>query len=193
LAGSATATFSGNELLTSLGWSTVHTHAAWQAGLDTLVLIPQVQGTDFWLARRVQPLSCVQQGCSVFASKSDNLSTASTASSCPSRWRTDGQLSAMWLPLQSAFERSPLRMRNPQVQWASDAQSAYLCGIVEGKAVRAALSATLGAKGLPLPSDAQLTQQVPADVDTDGDGKADAWRAVVRLELAGAQLGGWLP
>jgi hypothetical protein len=79
------------------------------------------------------------------------------------------------------------------VQWASDAQSAYLCGIVEGKAVRAALSATLGAKGLPLPSDAQLTQQVPADVDTDGDGKADAWRAVVRLELAGAQLGGWLP
>lgn len=194
LANAATASLAGNELLASLGLASVHFGKGLEAGLETLALVPAAAGTDVWLARRTQPLTCVQQGgCAFVASKSDNLSTVTPGGVCPSRWTTTGTAAAAWLPLQTAFERAPLRVSRPRIAVLVDGATAYLCGTVSGDAIRAAMTATSGAKALALPTDAQLRQAVPADADTDGDAKADGWRVAVRLDLAVAQLGGWLP
>ena len=54
-------------------------------------------------------------------------------------------------------------------------------------------SSSHSSNGLAIPSTAELLKLAPFDIDSDGDGSADAWSIALELSLQPGQLKGWLP
>ena len=76
---------------------------------------------------------------------------------------------------------------------AVDHSEAWVCGAVTLESLQGALSSAYLAKGLPLPTAAELAKLAPRDLDLSGDGKPDAWSVVLQLKLKPAVVASWSP
>lgn len=182
---------SGGALLQALDLLGVHTGDDYASGLSTVALVEVAPATWQWLlARRTDTANCTSSICNFTASRSDNLTSVGDNPACAYRF---GATAKLWpLPLRTNFERTMLWLTNPNAKAASS-NVILVQGTVDGAAIRAALSATIGAKGLALPSDSDLAKLVPPGVDTSGDGQPDAWLVEVQLTTVAGKLSTWSP
>ena len=130
------------------------------------------------------------QSCALKLSRHDNLDVDTPGGGVCSYRFEPGSTWAP-LPVHSDFERAELRVRKPSLQTYDTAKSG--CGFVTAEAVQAVLSQSLGAMGQPIPTATVLAQQVPADFDSNSDGKADAWSIAIEVTVHATTSVVWLP
>lgn len=181
----------GTALLAKYGWQDTYSAAAVQGGGTTVAWVKTAGGDAFAVGRRTG--NCSDTGtCVLTMSRHDNLAVDQAASGpCGYRFLPG----APWVPLpvHRSFERGEVRVAAPKWTRAPGSDVAVLCGHLSAEAVQAVLSQSLGAMQQPIPSAAALKQQAVPDVDSDGDGKADAWSIAVQFKLRDTSAVGWLP
>ncbi|MBM4344967.1 MAG: hypothetical protein FJ100_16485 [Deltaproteobacteria bacterium] len=136
--------------------------------------------------------------CLVQLSKAENLHPAMVGvpGPCALRWtaKGPGRFDKLPLPLRLGAVRVPLLLRDVEVVIASDLKTAEVCGHVGSAEVAAALSGLPTASGPGFQIKTALQQGAgKPDVDSDGDGKADAWSVALTLATTAAQLTKWSP
>ncbi len=172
------------------------TQVAVQSGLQTVALTANGDGWSWLTARRQSGAPCGSGACPIVASKYDNLDNVAVPNgSCLLRSRTTstGEAHPWPLSLRNEFNRYDLLLRRPTVQMAVDHSEAWVCGAVTLESLQGALSSAYLAKGLPLPTAAELAKLAPRDLDLSGDGKPDAWSVVLQLKLKPAVVASWSP
>lgn len=156
-------------------------------GTNTLLIATLPEGNAALLGRTVSAAKCAtDSSCAVELSKHDNLSLPAPGGTCPLRWLagSNGRFAKVVLPL-AAEVRLPLIISDVAVAMASNGKTAELCGYVDAGGLAAAKSVTPGL--------AKWLNTAVADVDTNGDGKADAWSVHATVDLKPAKLSKWLP
>lgn len=172
------------------------TQIAVASGLQTVALTANGAGWAWLSAKRLPGALCGSSPCPIAVSKADNLdSQEAPEGGCRLRSRNSsaGESKPWPLSLRNEFTRFDILLRRPTVQMASDHSEAWVCGAVTLLSLRAALTASYVAKGLSVPSGAELESLVPPDVDSDKDGKPDAWSVVLKLTLKPAAVASWSP
>ena len=172
------------------------TQAAVASGLQTFALTANGSGWAWLSVRRQSGAPCTTASCPLIASKYDNLDSAAVPGGvCLLRSRngSTGESKPWPLSIRNEFTRYDLLLRRPTVQMDADLQQAWVCGAVTLESLQGALTSSYAAKGLPIPSGAELNALVPRDVDSDGDGKPDAWSVVLKLTLKPATVALWSP
>lgn len=130
--------------------------------------------------------------CKVMLSKHDNLAVpASGLAPCKARRTANGDnvFKQLPLPLRLGKARLPALVGNAKVTVPADAGSAEVCGYLTKADLQAMLS--------PLPAGAgvafQILKAIAPDIDSDGNGTADAYSLHLTLKLRPAELDKWLP
>lgn len=175
--------------------------AAASGGQQTYALADLGDGGWGWIsARRSGTSPCTATECPVTASKWDNLQPSGNGGdTCELRGHTStadtaGGTGASWdLSLRNSLYRFQFSMSTVQLQVSAGRTQAWLCGAVTPASVQAALSSSHSSNGLAIPSTAELIKLAPLDIDSDGNGSADAWSVAMELTLQPGQLKGWLP
>ncbi len=176
-------------LLAKYGWQDLYSAATVKSGGTTLAWIPLPVGEAFVIGRRSG--DCGEgQSCALKLSRHDNLDVDTPGGGVCSYRFEPGSTWAP-LPVHSDFERAELRVSKPSLQTYDTAK--YVCGFVTAEAVQAVLSQSLGAMGQPIPTATVLAQQVPADFDSNSDGKADAWSIAIEVTVHATTSVVWLP
>lgn len=172
------------------------TQAAAASGLQTIALTANGAGWAWLSTRRLTGAPCGNSPCQLVASKYDNLDSLQVPNGvCLLRSRngSTGESKPWPLSLRNEFNRYDLLLRQPTVQMAPDRSEAWVCGTVTLESLQGALTSAYAAKGLAIPTSAELESMVPRDVDTNGDGKPDAWSVVLQLTLKPAAVALWSP
>ncbi len=185
-------TAAGTALLAKYGWQDLYSATAVQGGGTTIAWIKTASGDAFAVGRRTG--TCGDTGnCMLTVSRHDTLAVDTTTSGGPCGYRFGPDSSWLPLPVHRSFERGEVRVSQPKWTHAPGSDVAVVCGAVTAEAVQAVLSQSLGAMQQPIPSATALSQQVAPDVDSNGDGKTDAWSIAVQVKLRDTTSVGWLP
>jgi len=170
----------------SAGWA----GAAAADGGNTVVLASLLSGNAAMVARTKGGAPCPATGlCAVELSKRDNLEVpSSTGGTCQARFPAGalGRFARMAVPIVHGGQRGSLVLHDVAVAMPADQTSAVACGYVNSAGLAAFTAAVV-------PAAAGSAASWPADVDSTGKGKADAWSVRVELSLRPATLAKWLP
>ncbi len=189
-----------NQAMASVGIDAAALGAGIVGGLETLAFSDLAGKSNVALLGHADNAKPCPTGapCGLTLSKGENLkpATAGTAGPCQLRWSVNGQgrHDGLPIPLRLGTVRLPLVLRNADVQIGGDLQTAEVCGYVSPADLNVALSGLSTASGLGF----QLKQATQAgagkvDIDSDGDGKLDAWSVALTIKLQNAILTKWSP